>query len=145
MQQRGTDTGATMSDQDIRWQQRFGQFEKAFLLLQDAIRIDKPSVVERAGLIQFFEMAFELSWKLLKDFEEAEGFMVKSPRDAIKQAFQADIIGQGHDWIDALEDRNLTTHTYNEETAIDVEQKIRNKYFPCLQQLYQDFSAKVSG
>jgi len=133
-----------MSDQDIRWQQRFGQFAKAFLLLQEATRIEKPSVIERAGLIQFFEMAFELAWKLLKDFEEAEGFMVKSPRDAIKQAFQADIIGQGHDWLDALEDRNLTTHTYNEETAIHVEQKIRNKYFPCLLKLYQDFSAKVS-
>jgi nucleotidyltransferase substrate binding protein (TIGR01987 family) len=134
-----------MSDEDIRWRQRFGQFEKAFLLLQEAVRIESPSVVERAGLIQFFEMAFELGWKLLKDFEEAEGFIVKSPRDAIKQAFQANIVSEGHDWIDALEDRNLTTHTYNEETAIDVERKIRVKYFPRLQQLYRDFSVKVSG
>ena len=133
-----------MNTQDIRWQQRFNQFKKAFLLLQDAIDIDKPSVVERAGLIQFFEMAFELAWKLLKDFEEAEGFIVKSPREAIKQAFQANMITQGHDWIDALEDRNLTTRTYNENTAIAVEQKIRNKYFPCLQQLYLGFKAKIS-
>ena len=134
-----------MGDRDVRWQQRFAQFQKAFLLLQDAISIEKPSVVERAGLIQFFEMAFELAWKLIKDFEEAEGFMVKSPRDAIKQAFEANIIGQGHDWIDALEDRNLTTHTYNEETAVDVEQKIRNKYFPLLNQLHHDFSVKENG
>ncbi|HBG05087.1 MAG: nucleotidyltransferase [Geobacteraceae bacterium GWC2_58_44] len=133
-----------MSANDIRWHQRFLQFEKAFLLLQEAISIEKPSIVERAGLIQFFEMAFELSWKLLKDYEEAEGFIVKSPRDAIKQAFQANIVSQGHDWLDGLEDRNLTTHTYNEQTAIDVEQKIRVKYFPRLQQLHQDFSVKVS-
>jgi len=133
-----------MNTQDIRWQQRFSQYKKAFLLLQDAIDIDKPSVVERAGLIQFFEMAFELAWKLLKDYQESEGFIVKSPRDAIKQAFQANIISQGHDWIDALEDRNLTTHTYNENTAIAVEQKIRAKYFPCLFQLYLDFNSKVS-
>lgn len=132
-----------MSEQDIRWQQRFGQFEKAFLLLQDAIRIERPSVIERAGLIQFFEMSFELAWKLLKDFEEAEGFIVKSPRDAVKQAFEVNIISKGHDWIDALEDRNLTTHTYNEDTAVAVEQKIRDKYFPCLLQLYLDFSAKA--
>lgn len=131
-----------MNDQDIRWQQRFAQFKKAFLLLQEAVSIEKPSVVERAGLIQFFEMAFELAWKLIKDYEEAEGFMVKSPRDAIKQAFEAEIIAHGHDWIDALEDRNLTTHTYNEETAIAVEQKIREKYFPLLVQLYLDFSQK---
>jgi nucleotidyltransferase substrate binding protein (TIGR01987 family) len=135
---------AGMSELDVRWQQRFDQFEKAFSLLQDAIGIEKPSVVERAGLIQFFEMAFELSWKLLKDFEEAEGFTVKSPRDAIKQALQSELIGQGHDWIAALDDRNLTTHTYNEATAVAVEQKIRENYFPCLQQLHLVFSAKVS-
>jgi nucleotidyltransferase substrate binding protein (TIGR01987 family) len=133
-----------MNTEDIRWRQRFNQFEKAYLLLHDAILIEKPSVVERAGLIQFFEMAFELAWKLLKDYEEAEGFEVKSPRDSIKLAFQANIISQGHDWIDALEDRNLTTHTYNEKTAQLVEQKIRATYFPCLRKLYQDFTAKVS-
>jgi nucleotidyltransferase substrate binding protein (TIGR01987 family) len=133
-----------MSDLDIRWHQRFGQFEKAFLLLQDAISIEKPSVVERAGMIQFFEMAFELGWKLLKDYEEAEGFVIKSPRDAIKQAFQSEFISQGHDWIDALDDRNLTTHTYNEATAVAVENKIHGKYFPCLQQLYELFKTKMS-
>lgn len=133
-----------MSDLDIRWQQRFGQFEKAFLLLSQAIAIVNPTVVERAGLIQFFEMAFELGWKLLKDFEEAEGFMVKSPREAIKQAYEAALIGEGHDWIDALDDRNLTTHTYNEETAIIVEEKIRFKYFPLLRELHQEFCGKVS-
>jgi nucleotidyltransferase substrate binding protein (TIGR01987 family) len=133
-----------MSDLDIRWRQRMGQFEKAFLLLQDAISIEKPSVVERAGMIQFFEMSFELGWKLLKDYEEAEGFAVKSPRDAIKQAFQSEFISQGHDWIDALDDRNLTTHTYNEATAVAVEKKIHEKYFPCLQQLYETFKIKMS-
>ena len=133
-----------MIDQDIRWQQRFNHFEKSFSLLRDAILIETPSVIERAGLIQVFEMAFELAWKLLKDFEEAEGFTVTSPRDAIKKAFAAGVINQGHDWIDALEDRNLTTHTYNEETAQAVEEKIRTRYFPLLQQLHHEFSAKAS-
>lgn len=132
-----------MDNRGIRWQQRFRQFEKAFALLQAAIAINKPSVVERAGLIQFFEMAFDLAWKLLKDFEEAEGFSVKSPRDAIKQAFQAGIINQGHQWMDALEDRNLTTHTYNEQTALAVEDKIHTRYFPCLEELHRDFKCKV--
>ena len=134
-----------MVDQDIRWQQRFNHFEKAFLLLQDAIAVEAPSVLERAGLIQFFEMAFELAWKLLKDFEEAEGFAVRSPRDAIKRAFEAGVISDGHDWIDALEDRNLTPHTYNEETAQDVERKIRNKYFPLLDGLHRGFYERARG
>jgi nucleotidyltransferase substrate binding protein (TIGR01987 family) len=134
-----------MEPHDIRWRQRFSQFEKAFLLLQDAILVDNPSVLERAGLIQFFEMAFELGWKLLKDVLEAEGFTINSPRDAIKQAFQSTLIRQGHDWLDALEDRNLTTHTYNDQTAIAVEQKIRTRYYPCLRQLYQDVQARIGN
>lgn len=134
-----------MSDQDIRWQQRFHQFEKAFLLLQSAIAVETPSVLERGGLIQFFEMAFELGWKLLKDYQEAEGYVIASPRDAIKQAFQSGIISAGHDWINALEDRNLTTHTYNEETAVAVEQKIRQTYYPLLQQIQRTFAGKVDG
>ncbi len=133
-----------MNDKDIRWKQRFNQFDKAHELLASAIQIKKPSVLERAGLIQFFEMAFELGWKLLKDYQEAEGFQIRSPRDAIKQAFQSNIIGEGHDWMQALEDRNLTTHTYNEETAAEVERKIRTDYYPLLVQLHETFSKKVT-
>jgi nucleotidyltransferase substrate binding protein (TIGR01987 family) len=132
-----------MENQDIRWIQRFQNFEKTFLLLQETIQIKNPSVAERAGLIQFFEMTFELAWKLLKDYEEEEGFAVKSPRDAIKQAFQANIITEGHTWIDALTDRNLITHTYHEKIAIEVEGKIRNKYFPILETLFIDFKNRV--
>jgi nucleotidyltransferase substrate binding protein (TIGR01987 family) len=132
-----------MYQQDIRWKQRQHQFEKAFTLLQSAMAIEKPSIVERAGLIQFFEMAFELAWKLLKDYQEAEGFSISSPREAIKQAYQSELIDKGHDWIDALDDRNLTTHTYNEQIAVAVEQKIRQTYYPLLQDLQRNFTKKL--
>lgn len=134
-----------MTQHDIRWQQRHQQFSNAFRLLQQAIAIQQPSVVERAGLIQFFEMAFELSWKLLKDYQQAEGYQISSPREAIKQAYQSDLIDNGHDWMQALEDRNLTTHTYNEETAQKVEQKIRHDYYPLLQNLHAHFENKLNS
>lgn len=133
-----------MADDDIRWHQRFQQFNNAFSLLEQAIRIQQPSVVERAGIIQFFEMAFELSWKLLKDFQQSEGFEVNSPRSAIKLAFQNNLLEDGHLWIQALEDRNLTTHTYNEATAVLVEQKIRDDYYPLLVTLRDTFQARVA-
>ena len=41
--------------EDIRYKQRFENFKKAFLLLQSALEIEDPSVVEKAGAIQFFE------------------------------------------------------------------------------------------
>lgn len=129
-------------NKDIRWKQRFTNYEKAFRLLENTLLIQKPSEAERAGLIQFFEMTFELAWKLLKDYQEEEGFTIKSPRDAIKQAFQAGFIKDGHTWIDALNDRNLTVHTYEEAIAIEVENSIRNSYFPLLSDLYHDFKQK---
>ncbi len=84
-------------EEDIRWIQRFSNFERAFFLLQDSLKTEKLSILERAGLIQFFEMTFELSWKLLKNYEETEGFIVKTPREAIKQTFQSGLINNGHD------------------------------------------------
>jgi nucleotidyltransferase substrate binding protein (TIGR01987 family) len=130
---------------DTRWVQRFANFERTFLLLQEALDIESPSLVERAGIIQFFELAFELAWKVMKDYEEAEGIAVKTPREAIKQGFQIGLISQGHGWMSALQDRNLTTHTYNEATAIAVETSIRNDYFPLLAELYAVLRAKVNG
>ncbi|MFL0194473.1 HI0074 family nucleotidyltransferase substrate-binding subunit [Clostridium sp. WILCCON 0269] len=60
--------------------------------------------------MQFFEIAFELSWKLMKDYLEAQELYTKSPRETIKQAYQIGLIDDGHVWIDALADRNLTIH-----------------------------------
>ena len=128
-----------MHDHDIRWRQRLAQFEKSFALLESAIAIDRLTVIERAGLIQFFEMAFEQSWKLLKEYQEAEGYEIASPRQAIKQAFQSGLVADGHAWLGALEDRNLTTHTYNEQTAQAVEDKIRAAYHPLLRSLHETF------
>jgi nucleotidyltransferase substrate binding protein (TIGR01987 family) len=128
---------------DIRWKQRFVHFQRAFVLLESALKIEHPSEVERAGLIQFFEVAFELGWKVLKDYLEEEGFSVASPRDAIKQAFQSGLLADGHVWIEALKDRNLTVHTYEEKIAAAVEQKIRHDYFPALMVMAHKFAAKV--
>ena len=129
---------------DIRWQQRFNNFEKAFLLLERALIITTPSEVERGGIIQFYEMAFELAWKLMKDYLELLGYTVNSPRDAIKQAFQAELLADGQVWMDALSDRNLTTHTYDESKAIEVVGKIRSHYFPALKQLYLRLSSELN-
>jgi len=118
-----------------RWQQRFQNFDRAFLLLETAIKIPTPSVVERAGMIQFFEMSFELGWKVLKDYLEDGGYIVKSPREAIKLAFQQGIVVNGEQWLQALSDRNLTVHIYNETQAELIEVHIRNDYYPLLSSL----------
>ena len=115
---------------DIRWKQRFENFNKVYILLERYSKESELNELEQAGIIQFFEMTFELAWKVLKDYLEKDGFIVKSPREAIKQAFQNDLINDGHIWIEALANRNLTTHTYDSELANKVVKEIIDKYFP---------------
>ena len=134
-----------MSDQDIRWQQRFAQFEKPFLLLQAAISIEKPSILERAGLIQFFERSFDIGCKTLKDFEEAKGIGVTSPRQAVIKGLQERVLTDGAGWMQALEDRKKTGQSYQEEIAIDVEQKIRSKYYFLLQELHENLGLELKA
>lgn len=125
-------------NQDIRWKQRFQNFERSLTLLEGALRLDSPDIYQKAGLIQFFETTFELSWKLMKDYLEAEGFVeVSSPRAAIKKAFETGLIEDGHVWMELLLDRNLTAHTYNEDTAAKVEKLIEKKYYPVIRKLYE--------
>lgn len=80
---------------DTRYLQRFENFEKSFKLLEQALAIKTPTIIEKAGAIQFFESSFELSWKLMKDYLDFSGYRVNSPRDAIKQAFLMDLISNG--------------------------------------------------
>lgn len=132
-----------MNSKDVRWKQRYQNFERAFLLLKKYLSLESFSEIEKAGIIQFYEMSFELAWKLMKDYLQAEGFEINSPRDAIKQAFQSKLIEDGELWILALNDRNLTVHTYDENTANEVVESIRTKYFILLENLYKIFQVKL--
>ncbi len=126
--------------QDIRWKQRFQNFEKAFLFLKQATERSTLDQLQAAGLIQSFEFTFELAWKTLKDYLELMGLPLRFPREVIKTAFQNDLIKDGAIWLDMLEKRNELTHTYDEaqvEMAIKV---IREQYFSALQQVFDALS-----
>lgn len=94
-------------------------------------------ILRKGGLIQFFEMSFELALNVLKDYLEEQGFIeIKSPRNTLKKAFETGLIEDGHAWMQLLEDRNITSHAYDEETVNMIETLIRQKYYPLLKQLY---------
>jgi nucleotidyltransferase substrate binding protein (TIGR01987 family) len=121
---------------EIRWKQRFENFEKSYKLLKKYSSEKINTELERAGIIQFFEITFELSWKVLKDYLESQGYIVKSPRETIKYAFQIGLIDNGHIWMDALSNRNLTTHTYDEKLAQKMTCEIIEFYLPELEKMY---------
>lgn len=128
-----------MEQQDIRWKQRFQNFGKAFYRLEEAVKIvqkEPDNFVLQAGLIQIYEFTFELAWKTLKDFLEEEGFTLASPKATLRQAFQSGYIENGDLWLKALNDRNLTVHTYDDELAAEVIKDIEENYFQLLRDLY---------
>ncbi len=124
-----------MTTGDIRWKQRYANYWKAVFQLAEFIEKPELNKFETQGLIQCFEYTFELAWKTAKDYLEAQGFSIKSPRQTIQTAFQTELIPDGHVWIDALEKRNLMAHTYDENTTKEAESLIRDKYFPMLKAL----------
>ncbi len=120
-----------MKQEDIRWKQRFQNFTSSMKHLKLALDIPQPTIIEKAGLIQFFEVCFELSWNVLRDYLEEQGFMeLKYPRESIKKAFETGLIGDGNIWLEALSDRNITSHLYDEPMADKAIVEIRNRYYP---------------
>ncbi|MBI4000729.1 MAG: nucleotidyltransferase substrate binding protein [Nitrospira defluvii] len=79
----------------------------------------------RDSAIQRFECTFELLWKSLKTYAEEAGVEVFSPRDSLRTGFQLGIIQERQEWFRMLEDRNLTSHTYNEATAESIYSHLR--------------------
>ena len=125
-----------MGKKDIRWKQRFDNLERAYQTFWRILDIESPNEAEKMGLVQAFEIVFELSWKTLKDYLLEQGFEEKSPRGVLKQAFQNEMIIDGHNWIEALENRNETVHTYDDAMAEKIDQKIRKIYAPMIRDLY---------
>ena len=144
---------------DIRWHQRFANYNKALLKLEQAIayiqqyyldeKEDKTGSEDpgyvldeiiKEGLIQRFEYTHELAWNVMKDYAEYQGnTMVGGSRDATREALQLKIIADGEIWMDMIQSRNKTTHTYNESTANEIYRKIMDQYFP----LFLSFKVKM--
>ena len=107
--------------EDIRWKQRFSNFNKALGQLQKFIDKGELSELEEQGLIKAFEYTYELAWNTIKDFLEFSGQSdIYGSRDAIRKGFQLGLIKNGDGWMDMLKSRNKTSHTYNEETAREI-------------------------
>ena len=131
------------SDTFTRFQQRFSNYQKSLRQLKITVEKESLNEIEKAGLIQFFEVGFELAWKVMKDYLVAEGYEVKSPRESIKQAFQYGLIDDGALWLDALEKRNLSAHTYDDTILDELQKLIVHTYYPMMEKLKNELAKKV--
>ncbi|NCO02203.1 MAG: nucleotidyltransferase [Epsilonproteobacteria bacterium] len=119
--------------QDIRWHQRFSNYKKALIQLRDAVQLSHQrelTPLEKQGLIQSFEYTHELAWKTLKDFLQYRGSTeeIYGSKDASRQAFANGIISDGETWMSMVKSRNLTSHTYDEETVEKIVDVILGSY-----------------
>lgn len=94
-------------------------FESALRRLEDALEQAKTEWTRDAS-IQRFEYTFELAWKSVARFARREGIESPSPRQAIRAALRLEWIEDNQLWLDMLEDRNRTSHIYNERMAEDI-------------------------
>lgn len=125
-----------MENQDIRWHQRFISFNKALNQLERFVKVDQLNEMEAQGLIKAFEYTYELSWKTLQDLLKDKGYSdIIGPKPVIEQSFQDGYISDGKGWMRMHLSRNLTSHTYDDETAKEVITNIRNEYFDLLKNL----------
>ena len=90
------------------------------------------------GLIQSFEFTFELAWNLMKDYLHDNGiFDIVGSKGAIRSAFKNGVIENGAVWMDMIERRNETSHTYEEEIAIKVVDDVSNAYIDEMRKLLE--------
>jgi len=128
---------------DIRWQQRFQNFDRGHVLLREAVAHGPSALspLEKEGVIQRFEYTFELAWRTVKDYLEENGLVISpvTPRQVLKDAFAAKVIADGQTWIDMLDHRNLLSHTYDSaifEKAVDA---IAARYLPAMVAVHEFF------
>lgn len=124
--------------QNIRWQQRFSNYQKALQQLKEVVELDRPNKFEEQGLVKAFEFTYELAWNTLKDFLEYQGVgEIIGSRDAFRKAFAEDLVSDGRVWMRMIESRNRTSHTYNEQTAREIVDSVRSEFYPAFCELEQ--------
>lgn len=128
---------------DIRWMQRLQNFELAFTQMTRFLENKSLNAMEEQGLIQCFEYNYELAWNVIKDFFQNQGVdNILCSKDAFRLAFNRGLLEDGQLWMDMVECRKLTSHTYNTLTAKKVLFDIRARFYPAFKKLLTDLKAR---
>lgn len=136
-------------EQDIRWRQRYENYSKALSQLSSALELMRQrglSELEKQGLIQSFEYTYELGWNMLKDYLAWQGIEnIVGSRDAIRESYKTGLVADGSVWMAMLQDRNRTTHTYNEKTAASILSHIAEQYHDAFSALQKKFKVLINN
>ena len=124
-------------------------YHHAFMRLQAALRKDADvDDMYLDATIQRFEFCFELAWKLMKAVLEYEGIEVNSPRSCIREGWKQGLISNAEAWLEMMEKRNLSSHTYDENVAREIYHDVKERYVVLLEgldQMMNDWLGRTEG
>lgn len=124
-----------------RYQTKLDNFTQAVERLREGIASYQNSSerIVRDGVIQRFEFTCELAWKTTREYLIDQYFTeLNSPKAVMRQAFESGLIRDDQPWISLLNDRNLTSHMYDDDTAQAIYDKIEKVYLPLFSALLQE-------
>ena len=128
-----------MEERQPRWLERLSIFKNAIARMAEVIELSKQRTLnqfERDSLIKRFEFTYEMAWKLMMSFEKENGVTeLLGSKDVVRMAFGMSLIDNGEAWLEMIDDRNKTSHLYDEEMAADVMDEIINTYYPLFVEL----------
>ena len=125
-------------------EEKYGKLAQAVERLGEAIEDYRKESLDsiRDGVIQRFEFCTELTWKTIREYLLDQGYTdINSPKSVMRQAFADGILDEEQAWIDLLNDRNATSHIYDEATARNIYQRIAEKYYG----MFQTVIKKLKG
>ena len=121
---------------------KFDNFVRALDNLKLCKNYSAPyDVVTETGLVNLFSICFEQSWKAMKEILEDHGYSESktgSPKMIIKLAFSAGMVQDESGWLELLDRRNEIAHSYNEEVAVTIIEKTKERYLVLFETLEKE-------
>lgn len=110
---------------------KFANFNKATSALGRALARTWQNDEElRDAVIQRFEFSLETCWKFYQAYFDEEGIITGSPKAVFRQMLQTGLINSDECQfaLNMVDDRNQTSHTYNQEVAEDIASRVPGYY-----------------
>ena len=133
----------TPTDRTKKWQDGLANFSRTVENLELSVATPVREKRDLSGIIKDFELAYELAWKQLRTLLQIKGHQADGARDIFKKAWQLGILQDESLWLNIIDDQNATVHTYDENKARQMADRIKSNYFPAFKKLLDDMRSQT--
>lgn len=112
---------------------KYENFCSSLINMAEIYNYDEPyDNVVLTGLVGLYEICFEQSWKMMKEILQSHGYeegATGSPKIILKTAYKAGMIKDEDLWLQALQERNNVTHSYNQKIALQIVVQAKENFY----------------